>query len=322
MDMKNKRMPVYIFAAVLVFLCSVLCSAMADGAFPETGNSAFLQEGEFVYENPEEGVWRYLSPTLRIEIFRHEDTKLKRVWFVADIQAQSDERFHLIPKDPAKRMTRMDYVHNIAKENGIVFATSSDFAHLRIQQKIRAGILIRDGQIISSKTRTPKSTVFPNLDTLALFEDGDMRAFVFNEYEAEEYLKMGAVDVMAFGPILIKDSIINEEVLSKYGTYREPRIGIGFIDKGHYIAIMVEGRHAESRGVSTCDLAELFQKEGCTMAFNLDGGQSASMVFMGTQIVHVGSNQQKTKATKSIPARSTAEIFGIGHTALMENPQP
>ena len=286
--------------------------ALGEEAFSETKCIDFLDSGEIIYENPEQGIWGYQSPTLCIEITRHENEDT--VWTVADIRTRDGERFRLTPKNPEKRMKQTDYVQNIAAENGVVFATTSDFAHHRIQKKMPPGIIIRDGEIVSKKTRMKKSTKFPNLDTLALFDNGDMRVFAFDEHTAEDYLAMGATDVMAFGPILIRDGKIDEKMLGKYGQYREPRVGIGMIEPGHYISIMVEGRHKGSKGVSTRNLAELFLNAGCRVAFNLDGGKSATMVFMGKQIVQVG--EKKSKPTF---VRSTAEIFGIGNTSSIQD---
>ena len=292
---------------LVALMIAVTWIASASGSFPELNGDGFLPEGEFVYEDAELGEWRYASQTLRIEIFRKRNATQNLTWYEADIYTAGNERFHMIPKNPAKRMEQMDFVHNIARENGVVFALSSDFAHSRIQQRSIPGILIRDGQIISNKTRTPKTMRFPNLDTLAIFSDGDMRVYRYNEYTAEEYLQMGAVDVLAFGPIMIRDGETDWELVRKYTNYREPRTGIGMVEIGHYVAIMVEGRHEKSRGITTTGLAELFRAKGCTLALNLDGGQSATMVFMGNQIIRVG---QTTSLNKS--ARRTAEILGIG----------
>lgn len=48
---------------------------------------------------------------------------------------------------------------------------------------------------------------------------------------------------------------------------------------------MVDGRLPHySHGLLLSEFAKLFEKEGCVMAYNLDGGASATMVFMGEYI--------------------------------------
>ena len=84
------------------------------------------------------------------------------------------------------------------------------------------------------------------------------------------------------------------------------------VEKGHYFAIMVEGRHKQSIGSSIAFTAERLKERGCTEAINLDGGQSSSMVFMGYQICKVVNTSGRTAS-----ARRAAEILGIGTSPLV-----
>ena len=299
-------------------LITLLCVCCAPCANASDSYLVYADEDdpETVYENPEAGEWRYESATLRIEIKRYEDPAAKLVWTEAEIWVSGREYFRMIPNNPSKRMTSKDYVHAIAKKTGTVFAMSGDFAHQRIADRSIVGILVRDGVVLSEKTRTPKTTRFPNLDTLALFADGDMRVFEYNELLPQDYLDMGVTDVLAFGPYFIRDGELQMSAITKYGVYREPRIGIGMYEKGHYLAIMAEGRHDKSKGISVAGLAQMFYIRGCTLAFNLDGGQTAAMAFMGKQITRVGNS-----TSPNAKARKTAEIFGIGFSQqLLEAP--
>ena len=70
---------------------------------------------------------------------------------------------------------------------------------------------------------------------------------------------------------------------------------------------MTEGRTKESKGTTLSFVAEKMQAMGCTMAFNLDGGQSSAMVFLGKQI-----NLVRNKKGLRASARKTAEILAIG----------
>lgn len=217
----------------------------------------------------------------------------------------------MIPNDPEKRMTSQAYPYKIARNNRTVFALSSDYAQLRIAQKKRVGIILREGEIISDRTLAQNKGTFPNLDTLALFADGDMQVFWSDEKTAEEYQEMGAVDVLAFGPWLIRDGELNAAALKKYGTSSAQRTAIGMVEKGHYFAMMLEGRHSNSKGAGISFLAEKLLEKGCTTAFNLDGGQTSCIVFMGHQLCQIN----KTK--RNVSSRKTAEILGIGTSELV-----
>lgn len=308
-----KRLLALLVAALLIgLLCPALAEESAeDGAFPPLNEAGFLDEGEFLFEDEEAGVWRYAGQTLRVEIIRRTQEKPKQIWYEAEVWSRDGDVFHMIANNPEKRMKSQEYPYKIARKNRTVLAINSDFAQLRITQKKRVGILLRDGEILSDRTLAKNKGTFPNLDTLALFPDGDMQVFYSDEKTAEEYVEMGALDVLAFGPLLIRDGELNEAGLKKYGTSSAQRTAIGMVEKGHYFAMMLEGRHTNSRGAGISFLAERLLEKGCTAAFNLDGGQTSTIVFMGRQLCQIGKTKQNASS------RKTAEILGIGTSDLV-----
>ena len=298
----------------LVLLWGGLCAeAEEKGEFPALNDAGFLDSGEFVWEDEENGVWRYASETLRIEIFRREQTKPARVWYEAEIFcAEGSEGPRMVANDPENWKSSTGYPHKIARKNGTVLAVSSDFGMWRLRKKIRSpGILIRNGKIWSDKTRKRNGKGFPNLDCLAIWPDGDMKVFYSDEKKAEEYLAEGAVDVLSFGPILIRDGKLNEDALNKYGTSHAERTAVGMVEKGHYFFMMLEGRIKRSKGDGIRFLAEKLLDKGCTVGFNLDGGDTSCIVFMGHQLCKM-QNGKKNK-----PSRATSDILGVGHSDLL-----
>ena len=298
----------------LVLLWGGLCAeAEEKGEFPALNDAGFLDSGEFVWEDEENGVWRYASETLRIEIFRREQTKPARVWYEAEIFcAEGSEGPRMVANDPENWKSSTGYPHKIARKNGTVLAVSSDFGMWRLRKKIRnPGILIRNGKVWSDKTRKRNGKGFPNLDCLAIWPDGDMKVFYSDEKKAEEYLAEGAVDVLSFGPILIRDGKLNEDALNKYGTSHAERTAVGMVEKGHYFFMMLEGRIKRSTGDGIRFLAEKLLDKGCTVGFNLDGGDTSCIVFMGHQLCKM-QNGKKNK-----PSRATSDILGVGHSDLL-----
>ena len=284
--------------------------AQVDIYSTDVDEQGFLLEGEDIYEDPLEGVWHYNSPTLRIEIKRYRQDG--QTWTEAEIFSDGTDVFRMVPNDPENWMKSQNWPANLSKEKAVVFSVNSDYAHTRIAQKSIVGVIVRDGKIFSDKTKKKNAGKFPNLDTLALFPDGDMQVFYSDEYKAKDYVEMGAVDVLAFGPFLIRDGELNEEGINKYGSSKAPRTAVGMVEKGHYWAMMLEGRHNESKGAGISFLANKLYDKGCTVAMNLDGGQTATMVFMGKQIITVG---QTTGTNAS--ARKTAEVLGIGYSQTL-----
>ncbi len=309
------RRTLVLLTALMVLWTGCIAAAEEKGEFPALNDAGFLDSGEFVWEDEESGVWRYASDTLRIEIFRRQQKQPARVWYEAEVFcAEGSAGPRMIANDPEhwKNAASMEYPYKIARKNGTVLAISNDFGQLRLQQKkSRPGILIRDGKVWSDRTKKKGVKDFPNLDCLAIWPDGNMKVYYSNEKTAEEYLADGAVDVLAFGPILIRDGKLNEEALKKYGTSHAQRTAVGMVEKGHYFFMMLEGRIKRSKGDGISFLAEKLQEKGCTLAFNLDGGETACIVFMGHQLCKLKDRK------KPLSSRRTSDILGVGTSELL-----
>ena len=296
----------FILLLALLLLWGSAFAAEEEGDFPALNDAGFLDSGEFVWQDEEKGIWRYASDTLRIEIFRRQQKQPARVWYEAEVFcAEGSAGPRMIANDPEhwKTAASMEYPYKIARKYGTVLAISNDFGQLRLQQKkSRPGILIRDGKVWSDRTKKKGVKDFPNLDCLAIWPDGDMKVY---------YLADGAIDVLAFGPILIRDGKLNEEALKKYGTSHAQRTAVGMVEKGHYFFMMLEGRIKRSKGDGISFLAEKLQEKGCTLAFNLDGGETACIVFMGHQLCKLKDRK------KPLSSRRTSDILGVGTSELL-----
>lgn len=311
--MKRTRLCIVLLLLFFVVPAAAEEATEEEGAFPALNEAGFLDEGEFLYENEERGVWRYCSTSLKVEITRLTQEKPAETWYEAEVWSNGEDVLHMIPDNAEKRMKTTEYPYKIARKNRTVLAISSDYAQLRINRKARTGIIIRDGKVIASKTNARNKGTFPNLDCMALYPDGDMKVFWSNEWTAEQYLEDGAVDVLSFGPWLIRDGELNTAGLKKYGTSKAQRTALGMVEKGHYFLMMLEGRIPRSRGANCAFLAEKLLEKGCTVAFNLDGGQTSCMVFMGHQLCKM------TKKRANTSSRRTAEILGIGTSELVRS---
>jgi exopolysaccharide biosynthesis protein len=79
-----------------------------------------------------------------------------------------------------------------------------------------------------------------------------------------------------------------------------PRTGIGIIDENHFVFIVVDGRSpGYSKGVTLTEFAQIFKDLGCTDAYNIDGGGSSTMVFMG-RVVNNPLGKNKERGTSDI----------------------
>lgn len=165
----------------------------------------------------------------------------------------------------------------IAEYYDAVFAINGDYYGFR-----SSGIVIRNGVLFRDDgARTG----------LAIYTDGHMEVYDETTTTGEELLAAGVWNTLSFGPALLDDGQIVEgieevEVDTNFGNHSiqgdQPRTGIGVIDENHFVFVVVDGRSpGYSKGVTMTEFAQIFQDLGATVAYNLDGGGSATMWFNG-----------------------------------------
>lgn len=273
------------FICMLLACLVIIPAALADSPF-------LVEDSPFVTIDEENGFWQYESPELTITITRRQDdTPL--TWFETEVIASPEEPLRTAISSGKKRPGRaLVNPLSLAKEHGAVLAISDDFCGYRLRRDLTAGIIIREGQVLSSKTFSRnKWRTWPNLDTLAVYGDGSMKTYPCDELTAEEYLNLGATNVFAFGPVLVSGGEINPLVLDKdYYAYNEPRMAIGMVEPYHYKILTVKGRTKDSLGVKPDWMARKMQEMGCVEALNLDGGGTAVLIFMGKTINRTEKN--------------------------------
>ena len=115
-----------------------------------------------------------------------------------------------------------------------------------------------------------------------MYPDGNVKMYQNADTTGEKLVADGVSDALSFGPILVQDSAVTKRS-SAYGEVDNPRTAFGFVEKGHYICVLLEGRmkNTYSKGSSCIWMANTMQHLGCVSAINLDGGQTAAMMFMG-----------------------------------------
>ena len=105
-----------------------------------------------------------------------------------------------------------DFVRNIAMDNKVVFATTTDYYIYRIKADYPTGIEVRNGEVIFDdphKLMYSKGSM-PTYETLALYSDGHAESLPNKEKSAPAYVEDGAIQVYSFGPCLVKDGKLTE----------------------------------------------------------------------------------------------------------------
>ena len=269
----------------------------------------FADGPAFVHVDEKAGHWIYISETLNVRIERRR-LKQRYKWvyyFIAHVRFRGDEHFRAFSKNPQRPARDMDKPEIIAREHRVVYAQNGDLFTWRLQKKKYAGVIIRDGQVLSTQTYDRTTVNTPPLDELSLYADGRVLISPPGVISPEEYLERGALDVLAFGPTLLKDGVKDPRLETDF-RHLEPRSAIGVVAPGHFVGIMVEGRNKRSTGAGLHFVADRLLEEGCVDAFTLDGGQTAAMVFLGDIVMDPGTYNGYTKT------RRQPDIIAIGTT--------
>lgn len=252
---------------------------------PETNEEGFLPAGEqaVYYRDHAEGHWYYLSDTLRLEITRTQTKKPLLTYYVADIVCASGTSLYTVNWNDDKPGRTNGLPQDIAVKAGAVYAQSGDFYSYRIKQKKYPGVIIRDGKILYSQTAGKAWDRVPNLATMAFFSSGKAEVNEAWEVSAKEFAARGASTVVSFGPILVRGGEM-ADLDKKECNHKEPRSCMGIIEPGHYVGLLVEGRKNHSDGCDLTTCAQILYDLGCTDALNLDGGNTAAMLFLGESV--------------------------------------
>ena len=168
----------------------------------------------------------------------------------------------------------------LAEKSNAIAAISGDFYHNR-----KYGLSVRNSDVI-------RGTVDPEYDIFILYRDGTVATMGIGEYDATVVEDRNIWQLLSFGPILLDATGQPRKefpVLQKssptldsghYGA-RNQRMVFGYFEPGHYIWVLVEAGNGRSSGLRMDELAELMKDYGCRIAYNLDGGQTAQMWFLG-----------------------------------------
>ena len=214
--------------------------------------------------------------------------------YIADITVSSPEYLKTA-------LAQNTYGNNVTAKTSVTAANNN--AILAINGANTTGYVIRNGVVYRNIVREDASN-----GDLAIYKDGSFGIVYENDVSAEDLVKNGVVNLLAFGPTLVENGQIAVSSNSEVGQSMSsnPRTAIGMIKKNHYIIVVSDGRTSESAGLSLYELAEVMKSYGVKTAYNLDGGGSSTLYFNGKVV-----NKPTTNGT--ISERAVSDIVYIGY---------
>jgi exopolysaccharide biosynthesis protein len=260
---------------------------------PASASANSASDTELVQQD----AWNYSSTVTQIHINKIESGSGsdKITYFVADVQvADASVLQSALAKNAFGRNITED-TSAIAAENDAVFAINGDYYGFR-----NDGVIIRGGTLYRDE---------PTRDAMALLSNGTMKTYNEEQLSSAELLAEGVTDTYSFGPILVKDGVAASDfdkvvIDTNFGNRSiqgsNPRTGIGMIAPNHYVFVVVDGRKDNySKGMTLTEFANVFTELGASVAYNLDGGGSSTMYFMG-RVVNSPLGKQQERGVSDI----------------------
>lgn len=218
------------------------------------------------------------------------------VYYVADVQLKDGTALQSAFANNKFGTNIIDVVSSIAQDNNAIFAINGDYYGFR-----NDGMIIRNGVLYRNA---------PAREGLAIYKDGSMQVYDETAFSAEQLLADGVWNTLSFGPALLKDGnvisgIDSVEIDTNFGNHsiqgNQPRTGIGIISNNHFVFIVADGRNpGYSTGVTMSQFAQIFKNLGCKTAYNLDGGGSSDMYFMGKVVNSPCNRDGQERGTSDI----------------------
>ncbi len=255
--------------AMLLLTSPLFGQAQEDMVFEDL--RALAPEGSFLQEGAEpqitENSYKSDSISITIEKRREFDSDV----YVADIYLASVQHLRRAFSHD-KWGANAQKVSTIVAQNSALLAITGDYSSL-----FEKGLVVANGDVLRKTDNQLRHNCI-------IYPDGRMVTFGRREMDVEAVVQEPLWQSFLFGPqILDEGGIAFDSFDSKIGV-ANPRSVIGYHAPGHYSFVLVDGRGNGNRGWTLVQLSQFMQSIGCQTAYNLDGGQSAIMVFMGQTV--------------------------------------
>ena len=183
----------------------------------------------------------------------------------------------------------------IAEDVGALLAVNGDYYGFR-----NGGYVLRNGQLFRQEAN--------DSDLLLIDRQGDFTLAQAAAFSQAELNSGQWWQVFSFGPILVHNgaTAVSAGTEVRQSMNSNPRTAIGQLGPLSYVFVVSDGRTEESQGLSLWQLAEVMKELGCQQAYNLDGGGSSTMVFMGRVV------NKPTSNGRTIKEREVSDIVYIG----------
>ena len=214
----------------------------------------------------------YADDSITVQLETMEDEGV--VWRIARVEIKDASQLRTGIAGAKVSSSKTALVSSMAQKYNAVIAISGDYY---ANDPAKTSFEYRMAQKIRSKSNRVK-------DILIIDENGDFHTFIKSDKDKMDAFNASSheiINAFTFGPALVSEGAL-VACDTSYGynpNGKEPRMAIGQMGELSYVLVLAEGRNKDSEGVTHQELADFMFDLGCLEAFNLDGGNTATMVF-------------------------------------------
>lgn len=252
--------------------------------------AAELLDGQDTLFGPDTPVWDgsdihyYLDETIMVITWKQ--VMDNAVYTISEVKIADPSQFRRFLADGQYASGSKYVPTELASSVNAVVASNGDFYTFR-----KTGIIVYDSQLKRAEGKT--------LDTCFIAGNGDIlfahKNQITKKEDMEQFIQENGVRFsVAFGPILIENG---EQVPIKHpysvgeGNVPYARMALCQRDTLHYYFVNVSPERPYENSHTLPVFAKNLAKLGCKCAYNLDGGQSATIVMNDKKINYVWQRQ-------------------------------
>ena len=264
----------------LILILTLALSACAALAATEPNSKTIEETVTYEAEN--------ISITIDRWCYAFNRTECR--FFVADVVVKDPSQLQTAFAGEKYTASTAEATSEIAGRHNAILAVNGDYYNY----KDSYGMIIRNGELYRDKVATR--------DQLLVYADGRMEGVLSKERgekTGKDRIAEGVVQSFEFGPLLVRDGekteLPKKYIINTKDTVREPRTGIGQVDNTHYVIIVADGRRKSwsDKGMTMQEMQQVFLDYGCHIAYNLDGGGSATMVLDGELVNKTSGSRER-----------------------------
>lgn len=208
------------------------------------------------------------------------------VYTISEVKIADASQFRRFVADGEYGSYSKYYPSEMAASVNAVLATNADFYIYW-----GTGIVVYDGKLVRTEGYSMDSCFIDKNGDLLFAHKGQLT----DKAQMQQFVEDNGIRFsMAFGPILIEDGEL-VDIKFPYpvgeGNMYDTRMALCQRDTLHYMLVTSTHEPGYGRNHNWWEFAANIQELGCEKAYNLDGGQSATVVVGGQLINHVKQRQ-------------------------------